>query len=351
MTDPRPSLERDRIENEAGAWVLRGQQRLAPAEKAEFAKWLAEDLRHREAFEELQRTWQRFDPLAKAVNEELAGDAGGTPHFARRVSHGHGLAKVVRWAVPALAAAAAIAIGITLWGSRRLSPRSAQTIANLDLPKPCELQVLRDGSVVELNRGAEIAVHYTPAARVIQFVRGDAHFTVAKNSHWPFVVTVKNVQVWAVGTAFEVRDSPTAVDVLVTEGKIKVLRNSRNPAAAPAAPQQAVFVSAGHEAVVAFGASAAGIQVSDVTPSEMKTRLAWRPRMLNYDDASLSEIVAEFNRHNPVRLRVADPALGTMPLSISFRSDNVEGFVRLMESNYGVRAARETDNSVVLSRK
>jgi transmembrane sensor len=59
--------------------------------------------------------------------------------------------------------------------------------------------------------------------------------------------------------------------------------------------------------------------------------------------------VAEFNRRNPVRLVLADEALRSLRLSATFRSDNVEGFVRLMESDFRMQLVRRGDE-IVLSR-
>ena len=56
---------------------------------------------------------------------------------------------------------------------------------------------------------------------------------------------------------------------------------------------------------------------------------------------ALAEIVAEFNRRNaPIKLVVVDPALSYLQLSATLRSDNIEGFVRFLESGFGVRADR-----------
>ena len=53
---------------------------------------------------------------------------------------------------------------------------------------------------------------------------------------------------------------------------------------------------------------------------------------------------------NPVRLVVGEPALGALRLSATFRSDNIEGFVRLMDSNFGMRAEWRSEREIVLRR-
>ena len=71
---------------------------------------------------------------------------------------------------------------------------------------------------------------------------------------------------------------------------------------------------------------------------------------MDFTNAPLSEIVAEFNRRNPVRLTLGDASLAGLRLSATFRSDNVEGFVRLMVSDFNMRAERRGEAEVVLLR-
>jgi transmembrane sensor len=95
---------------------------------------------------------------------------------------------------------------------------------------------------------------------------------------------------------------------------------------------------AGQSAVVSLESAAPLPQVATLSDTEIEARLAWLPRLLDFTATPLGEIVAEFNRRNPVQLVIADRSLDAVRLSASFRSDNVEGFVRLMESDFGMKA-------------
>jgi transmembrane sensor len=80
-----------------------------------------------------------------------------------------------------------------------------------------------------------------------------------------------------------------------------------------------------------------------VGAEEIARALAWQPRLLQFSSAPLAEVVAEFNRYNTLQLALADPALAAFPVTTSFRSDNAEGFVRLLEVTAGVQAERRGD--------
>jgi transmembrane sensor len=81
---------------------------------------------------------------------------------------------------------------------------------------------LPDGSVLQLNTDSVVETAYSPTERRVRLKKGEAFFSVAKNPQRPFWVDVGAVSVRAVGTAFNVRFRPEAVEVLVKEGKVSV---------------------------------------------------------------------------------------------------------------------------------
>lgn len=314
----------DDVKEAASRWVPRLASGLSVAEEEQFEAWIEADPRHATVLAEQQAVWDRFG--------SLAGAAGGTaPDPDRYAPAARSRARLFRIAAPFLAAAAALALGIFGWPSR--TSRSDPPATRVALPTPLEQRTLPDGSIVELNRGAEIAVAFTSAVRRVQLLRGEANFTVEKSAV-PFVVMVDGIEVRAVGTAFNVRFDAAAVEVVVTQGKVQV--TPRMEDSAPPAPPIPIL-EAGHSTRVPLAPLQAAPQVSALTAEELESRLAWRPKVLDFDDAPLAAIVAEFNRRNPVRLVIRDPSLGSLRLNASFRSDNMEGFARLLESHFGIR--------------
>jgi transmembrane sensor len=60
--DPRGE---DRFDLEAAGWVVRRDAGLTPAEREEFAAWLAADPRHGERLARYERAWTEFDRLRR----------------------------------------------------------------------------------------------------------------------------------------------------------------------------------------------------------------------------------------------------------------------------------------------
>jgi transmembrane sensor len=122
--------------------------------------------------------------------------------------------------------------------------------------------------------------------------------------------------------------------------------------AAPAAPtNEAPIVEAGQQAVVPVAGQAAPARVVTLSPAQLQARLAWQPRLLDFTDAPLATILAEFNRRNDLDLTIRDAELAALRLSATFRSDNVEGFLRLMESEFGIATEWTGARTIVLQRR
>lgn len=328
-------------ENDAARWAMRCAAGLTPAEESALQAWLAGDPTHATLLDEYCGAWNRFSPLA-----EVSGPRPlkSSERDAKRDAPGR--TRLLRLVVPALAVAAAIAIMLT-WRTRPESPTSdaGHMPSVVSLPLPCELRTLADGTQVELNRGAEIALAFTPTERRITLIRGEASFAVVKDPARPFIVSADGVEARAVGTAFNVRRSSGVIEVVVTEGVVRVDGAPKTPES-DATP---VLLSASQQITVSSSAAVARAAVTTLNAQQLAQQTAWQPRELDFDDAPLHEIVAAFNRHNPVSLRIVSPALAAERVTAKFRSDNVESFVRLLERVYQVRVTLHGDG-VDLSR-
>ncbi|HEY3756323.1 MAG TPA: FecR domain-containing protein [Opitutaceae bacterium] len=328
-----------RIEQAAAQWMARLDRGLTAEEQDEYSRWMALDARHREAVGAHRWSWDELDRLAglhTTPHAHLDPDLLAPKRLQR-------FPRRVRWFAPAsLAAAAVIAVLLALRPNRSSIKETpaAPIPSGSALTAPCERRALPDGSVADLNRGAAIDVVFSDEFRRIRLLRGEAKFSVTKNRARPFIVEAGGVEVQAVGTVFDVALSASKVDVVVTEGTVKLKDPGHPYVTTP-------LVHAGQAASAARD-SAALPSVETLSESGLSARVAWQPTMLHFDDLPLSDIVAAFNAHNTVKLRIGDDALAPQRLSAAFRSDNVEGFVRLMVFDFGMHADHPSEQEIVL---
>ena len=217
------------------------------------------------------------------------------------------------------------------------------------LPRTTEVmeRTLDDGSVVHLNRGTALRLDFRADERRVVLAEGEAHFAVKRDPARPFVVRASGVHVAALGTAFDVKIAPDEVHVLVTEGRVRVdpaesLSRSVEP------PGQ--IVREGELAVIDLRERRRTVRVRPVEVREIERLLGWQPRTLDFVAAPLAEVAAAFNARNDTQLIIADPQLESLRLTLSFRANNVDGFVRVLEEVFAVEATR-TGDTIVLRRQ
>lgn len=345
MKRPEPdSPEAQRRAQAAADWLVRTDRGLTAAEQDEFLDWLAADPRHGDWLALHRRVVGNFNVSAEwrpEHSEEPNPDLLARP--ARRSRW---------WAPVALAAAAALAVGVFVWRSTWQPAGERVAVETGAGAVELERRVLEDGSTVDLNHGAAVTIDYSANERRVTLVRGEALFTVTKDAARPFIVRAGGVDVRAVGTAFNVRLDPASVEVLVTEGTVQVDPPRATARASDAKAEgraPAPEIRAGQRAKVSRDRAAAP-EVMTVTAAETARLLAWQPQLLDFSSAPLERAIAEFNRRNRVQFVLADPELGAMPIVASIRSDRVEGFAQFLAATPGVVVERRGDE-IVLRRK
>ncbi len=342
--DNDPSL--DPSEEEAANWLSKLDRTLTAAEQDAFFDWIAADPRNADALSEQRRNWERLDRFGAWKPEH--SDRPNPDLIAPVPRKGR------RWVyfLGALSAAAGIGMLFVLFMSRGPDGMTDQdhssVVASIE-----NRSLLEDGSVVKTKKGALFSVHFTDTERRLRFEGGEAFFMIAKDSRRPFVVEMRGVDVRAVGTAFNVKLEAEHCEVLVAEGIVSMevqkaasVNREGQPSRNPPLLRQS------HLAIVPLGTGEQREpEVKVLSKQEVVRRLDWQHGLMNFKQQRLSDIVEELNFLNTVQLSIADPELGNMAFSGSFRSDNVEGFARLLEMGFGAKADFSKDNEITLSRE
>lgn len=351
----------DPIEEVAADWLTLRAEGLSSTQKREFERWCRADPRHAAAVAHLEAACALLEkmPLVRAELQPVVE----FPVQPRRVAPVKPF-PVLRVIGTMAAALALAALGGWQWARPQPSAQRYATSAG-----GYERVVLADGSVVELNANSEVRVDLLPGERRVALVQGEAHFTVAHDTARPFIVSAHGVAVRAVGTAFNVRLAATAVEVLVTEGKVAVSEVERvvpNALAAGAAvkptrwgqrvPPSDTLLAANERALIAFALpksvapipSAPAPVVEKITSEALRAALSWQERKLVFAETPLRDVVEQFNRRNRLQLLLGDAALAERPVGGTFAADNVEGFVRLLEGSGTIMVERRDETTVVL---
>ncbi len=347
--DPQRPDDESQIDEAALDWVIRCDAGLSAAEQDQFFDWLAADARHGEWLKRHQQTYHQFDSLVQWCPEhgqEPNPDLLAAPWVKKR-----------NWVLglTSLVAAAAVLLGLFVWGtwSDRQDFDGFLPEAGA-MAMDYQIHRLPDGSIVELNKGTQIAIRYTGQQRRVDLLSGEAYFEVAKNPHRPFIVSARGIAVTAVGTAFNVKLADESLEVMVTHGRVKMDSTALvDTGELSLAAEPLVFapeLGAGQRSHVSFAAKALLPQVAAITEAEVDHELAWKHQVLEFVDRPLGEIVKQFNHYNTRQIIILDQELLDTQITASFRSYNLDGFVRLLELTCPVTASFVDDDTITLAR-
>ncbi len=353
----------DTIEDVAANWLAEREEGLSSARAREFEEWCRQDPRHAAAVARLEQACAllRKMPQVRAelqpvVEFPVTGRAPArAPGATRRQSR-------VQIAAAVAAVLAVAALAAWQWPRVGSNPARHATSAG-----GYERVLLADGSTLELNASSEAQVRFSAQERRVALLAGEAHFSVVPDAARPFVVEAGGVAVRAVGTAFNVRLAPEAVEVLVTEGRVAVGRVGQtgpgvlpgaaepDPARSDRHPSPPAAILGAHERLVVptlaakrLPEAAAPSGIETVTPEAMRVAMAWQERKLVFAETPLRAVAAQFNRRNRLQIVVEDPILAARPVGGTFAADNVEGFLRLLENSGTIAVERRDERTVVL---
>lgn len=310
---PRQTL----IDETAAAWAAR---RLggAASDEAGFARWLAEDAAHEEAYARAEGVWR------------LMGEAAGTEGLLglRRDALQRARARRPRatgWDRRAAAAGIVAAIAAPVGGLWWMRHRAGQGALFQTALGEQRTLTLSDGSRVTMDALTVMRVRYTAGVRSIDLAQGRAYFEVAHDTNRPLRVHAGPRTVTAVGTAFSVRREPRETTVVLAEGKVAVSDHESPVTLAVMRPGQSMLL-------------VDGVRASGPTDADLGRALAWRQGQMIFDNVALADAAAEMNRYSTLQVVVADPSLRSLRISGAFNAGQSRAFVEAIQSYFPVRA-------------
>lgn len=307
MNDTQDPVAKDA----AVEWFVRLRDTgVSDAEQAAFRTWLDEDPKHAEAYRELERLWAGLDQV-----EPSRSPASSRSDLRESVRVGADRRPGLGW----MAAAASIVLTLAIGGYLFL-PASLladhRTLAgetrSIELP---------DGSVLQLNAATAVSLDFTEARRQVTLESGQAYFEVARDERRPFTVRAGGVGFTALGTAFAVKHTSTAIEIIVAQHRVRVSGSDGED----------VILAAGQ------GLRASDAQLGQVERRDLKTALAWRKGRLVFHNAPLSEVLSDLERQRGGRILVVDHSLGKLPVTGAFTAANHEQALRTIEQTLPVR--------------
>lgn len=327
------------IDLEAALWLVRldDVQRSADAkEQQEWIAWLQRSPQHVQAYFDMANLSQSVDEMPpqarQRVRELLAANRANNSwaYDARLLAEDNAIKFSRRhWLITA--AAATLVTAIALWWTADRHQYDAGVGQQLTY-------TLEDGSSMVLNTRSRARVSMNERERMIE-LEGEALFTVARDANRPFLVRTRNAVTRAVGTQFNVyQHADDATRISVVEGAVSVT-SSASPT-----DSDAVLVSAGQQVEVHAGA------VAKQTNADVAAAVAWRKKLLVFEDATLREVAAQFNRYNAVQFTIGPEVNDEHRLSGTFDPARPELFQTYLEKDEALQVRVRGDSVQISTR-
>jgi transmembrane sensor len=342
-----PDTRRSR--EQAALWLTRLDRGLAADERNEMRQWLADVTNHK-ALVEMARLWRGMDVMA--VLAELFPLTTSRPRPPARSFQSMALAAAAAASIVALLTV--FMLGQSPWNLFATPRPAPMAVPNEGYATAVgETRVVHpgDGSTITMNTNSAMVVIYAPPARDVYLLRGEAMFSVARDTKRPFYLHAGKRVLEATSSNFNVRIiSPERIELIVNDGRVRVV-----PAAdsmfVPETPRIAPI--ARRESLV-YEQELAIIQPREETvrrleTTELDNRLAWQRGMIVFENEPLDQALAEAGRYTNTEFVLADEALHREHMTGYFRTGDVDGLLMSLRLNYGIDSRREGPNRVILT--
>lgn len=320
MSEARPDIPVSRateIEAQAAAFLERevsGDE----FDRAALDAWMAQSWAHRSAYLRLEAAWRRTDRLAALRRADIEQDARKERRFPIALSIAAGFGVV-----------AFLGVAASLYFTRPEDRVFTTPVGGH------ESVSFADGTRIELSTDTVVRTRMTTKERTVWLERGEAYFQVRHDPNHPFAVIAGNHRITDLGTKFLVRRDPARLEVALLEGRARF--------DAPHSPSQSAVLKPGD----VITATTSTVFITHETGKSLAGQLAWRKGMLVFDNMTLADAAAEFNRYNDQKLLIADPAVAKLTIVGKFRTDDVAAFARIIRNVLGLKIEAKGDDFVI----
>lgn len=313
---------------------------------AHWEKFIAENPGKKQLIEEARHEYALlFTALANADLEEqmqklrLKMEASETAPVVTLPRNGKNFFSLFYYLI-GTAAILILAAGYFLWKKPAAPPVEVKEIAYASNPGERKSFQLPDGTQVSLNAGSTITVNdaYGQQTRDV-YLKGEAFFEVQHNKQVPFIVHTSDMEIKALGTAFNVRSySGEKSETALLRGLVEVTLKKDNNRKVLLHPDEKISWSATgkHTTVLPVPASKKeppGIkQVKKLEDGSVK-EVAWIENKLAFDDDAFEDIVPQLARWYNVGISFGSEEVKNYHFTATFKKEKLEQVLDILRAS------------------
>ncbi|TAK42089.1 MAG: DUF4974 domain-containing protein [Saprospiraceae bacterium] len=305
-------------------------------EKEELFAWMNEDGANKKFVDEMAQVWemsatagaQPFEPDFEKAWAKIDDATAASSQSAKVVP----LSKIMRrWSV---AAALLLAIAAGLWWWLRPEPTRIVEVRTFYHQK--KEVTLPDGSHIWLNDHSTLTYDARFAERNVA-LDGEAFFQVEHMKTHPFRISSGEVTTSVLGTSFNVRAyaGEKQVEVTVETGKVGLApADKKKSSIVLPAGSSGIFDKKTHEV--------------RLTQQKIPNAVAWKNRVLFFDDTLMKDIIETLERYFEVDISVSNDLIYNCHYTVSFEQPSLEEVFKILSGTFNLEITRK-DGGYLLS--
>ena len=207
--------------------------------------------------------------------------------------------------------------------------------------------LLPDSSIVWLNHSSSLRypAEFNRKDRNVE-LKGEGYFEVASDPGKPFVVSVENINVVAVGTTFNIMAYPkdNMIETSLIEGRVKFRVNSggKSSSELEMKPEDMIVYARDNG------------ELTRLTINDDRY-FSWKDGKLVFTAEPMSEVVKKLNRWFNADIEIADPRVGGLTLTATFVNESLTQVLDLISMvspvKYTVSERDSTTNATYTRRE
>ena len=190
---------------------------------------------------------------------------------------------------------------------------------------------LADNSTVTQFRNTIISFPTTfdNKIRAVNLIKGEAYFDVAHNPEKPFVVTVNELQVKVLGTAFDIRNNEASntIEIQVVRGSVLIYNEYGSE-----------VVNAGHTGT--YYREARRFEVSGTTLSNHNT-VGYATQSFDFTDVTLEEVAKHLSKTFDVTFNFKNEKLKNCRMNGEFNDRSLDFILKVISATFEIKYSKE----------
>jgi ferric-dicitrate binding protein FerR (iron transport regulator) len=297
-----------KVDDELIAKYLSGDA--SPEEAMALHDWL-EAPENKAQFDEMEATWNSSYPSKniRTVNKEEAW---------RKIKP----TRSVTWTVIGIAAAITAILVLAFIGIQYFYWSSMPVLTKVNSGDSTRHVTLADNSQVTLYRNSEIMFSENISGdpkRIVKLTKGEAFFSVTKDTTKPFIVVTDFATIKVVGTQFNVIMRDSNVEVGVNEGLVLVYANT-----------DSIYLGKGSTIIVKSGQTLAAQEMDANT-------WAYATQKLVFKNTPLNDIIKALEKTYRCTITVSNDNIKKCELSGTFDGDSVDKILLLISESLNLK--------------